>query len=84
MGENFTIPANNIIEKPVKLLTKNWDGIGPEIGASDLDHNENTDPAISADTLKPGEKMSINLEFQFLYNEKTQNLETTILRYSKD
>ncbi len=82
MGDNFTIPANNPGEKPAKLLTKNWDGIGPEIGASDLDHNGNTDPGISAVTLKPDEKMSIKLEFRFLDKEEELDLEKNILSYS--
>lgn len=84
MGDNFTIPANNPKEKPAKLLTKNWDGIGPEIGASDLDHNGNTDPDITIEPLKPGEEMSIKLEFRFLDNEKTQDLENTLLRYANN
>jgi len=82
MGENFTIPANSLTEKPAKLLTKNWDGIGPEIGASDLDHNGNTDPAISTGTLKSGEKMSIKLEFQFLDKKEELALEKKIINYS--
>lgn len=45
------------------LVEKNWDGVGPEVGASDLDHKGNTDPDISAASLNHGDKMSLRLEY---------------------
>ncbi len=82
-GDNFIIPADLPGEKPLKLLTKNWDGIGPEIGSSDPDHNGNTDTAISATSLAPGESMSIRLEFRFLDNKMTHILENKIVEYQQ-
>ncbi|HKJ79547.1 MAG TPA: DUF4432 family protein [Prolixibacteraceae bacterium] len=44
------------------LFKKNWDGIGIEIGASALDHNENTNPEVPVATaLNPGEKTSVQI-----------------------
>ena len=40
-----------------------------------------TDPDISAISLNPEEDMSVRLEFRFLDNKKTQNLEKIIKDY---
>lgn len=85
MGHNFTLPADTSGEKPSRLLMKNWDGIGPEIGSSDLDHKGNTDPVISTtSSLLPGNKMSLRLEFRFLDMKRTLDLEKKIVEYSKN
>ena len=48
------------------LFTKNWDGMGIEIGASALDHDENTDPAVPvANPLQPNEKFTNLTQLDF-------------------
>jgi len=81
IGENFLIPSDIPGIDPSKLLMKNWDGVGPEIGASDLDHMGNTDPDISAISLSPGEDMTVKLEFRLLDTERTLDLEKKITDY---
>ena len=44
-----------------KWLHRNWDGVGPEIGASSLDHDGNTDPGVTVEELKPGESTLLNI-----------------------
>ncbi len=47
-----------------KWLHRNWDGVGPEIGTSALDHDGDVDPAIRIGTLAPGEITVINMEIE--------------------
>jgi xylulokinase len=44
-----------------KWLFKNWDGVGPEFGASDLDHKGNTDKSVNIDKLESGESVTLNI-----------------------
>ncbi len=44
-----------------KWLHRNWDGVGPEIGASSLDHDGDTDPGVTVEELKPGETIVLNI-----------------------
>jgi len=44
-----------------KWLHRNWDGVGPEIGASSLDHDGDTDPGVIVEELKPGETTVLNI-----------------------
>jgi len=39
-----------------------WDGMGPEIGSSSLDHDGNVDPAISHDPVAPGDAVRLYSE----------------------
>ncbi|SMP49197.1 KpsF/GutQ family protein [Sphaerochaeta associata] len=45
------------------LIPKPWDGVGPEIGASDLDHGRRVDPAVVQEHLQPGESIRLRLSF---------------------
>ena len=49
-------PGTNFMKKP-------WDGLGPEIGASALDHDGDVDPSVPIPILQPGEKTTLGLEF---------------------
>ena len=44
-----------------KWLETNWDGVGPEFGASSLDHDGDGDPAVRTDALEPGESTRLNI-----------------------
>jgi len=44
-----------------KWLHRNWDGVGPEIGASPLDHDGDVDPEVEVSELDPGESTSLNI-----------------------
>lgn len=46
---------------PQPLFDRPWDGVGPEIGASDLDHGSDGDPAVNATTLEPGESLTLQI-----------------------
>jgi D-arabinose 5-phosphate isomerase GutQ len=48
----------------VILIPKPWDGIGPEIGASDLDHGQRVEPNIKQRALAPGEAIRLTLSFK--------------------
>jgi hypothetical protein len=41
------------------LMPVAWDGMGPEIGVSPLDHDGNLDPDIAHPPVSPGEKLSL-------------------------
>lgn len=48
------------------LFSKNWDGIGIEIGSSALDHDGNTDPVVPDQAaLNPGSSIEIPLLIEF-------------------
>jgi hypothetical protein len=42
-------------------LHRNWDGVGPEIGASALDHDGDVDPEVSVPMLAPGETTILHM-----------------------
>lgn len=44
-----------------KWLHRNWDGVGPEIGASSLDHDGDVDTGIKVTQLEPGEITVLNI-----------------------
>ncbi len=44
-----------------KWLHRNWDGVGPEFGASSLDHDGDTDPGVIVKDLKPGESTVLKI-----------------------
>ena len=55
----FALPENpeaNFMKKP-------WDGLGPEIGASALAHDGDVDPSVPIPILRPGETITLGLEF---------------------
>ena len=44
-----------------KWLHRNWDGVGPEIGASALEHDGDVDPGVKVSDLEPGETTVLNI-----------------------
>ena len=44
-----------------RIFTKNWDGVGPEIGASDLDNNGEVSENIEVRELASGESMKLQI-----------------------
>jgi hypothetical protein len=82
-GENFMIPSDQPGVPPRKMLEKNWDGIGPEIGASDLDHGDNVDPDAKISVLSAGESMVLQIELRFLDQIETDFYEKEVLNYLK-
>ena len=77
-SKEFTNSTND------SLLHKNWDGIGIEIGSSALDHNGNIDESVKyLSELKPGERKTIQLKFQWLENEQLASVEKEISACNK-
>lgn len=69
---------------PGRIFSKNWDGVGPEIGASDLDHEGDIDPAILQKELDPGESVTLPVYLRFAGNEEARRLQTEIDAYTAD
>lgn len=65
-SEEFCYPAEKKGDKPTPLLNRNWDGIGPEIGASSLDNGGRVDPDVKTPILLPGESQVLDLKFEML------------------
>lgn len=61
------------------LIPKPWDGVGPEIGASDLDHGQRVDPAVVQKSLQPGEAIRLSLSFTTLAPSQVQKWKKEIL-----
>lgn len=56
------------------VFHRNWDGMGIEIGASALDHNENTDPSVVPEKiLKPGESRRIIIDIEIVNAKETKS-----------
>ncbi len=72
-GFEFIIPGK-AGEPDRKLLHKNWDGVGPEIGASALDHDGDTDPSMVQEPLEPGESMELQIYLELLGKEAAGKL----------
>jgi hypothetical protein len=65
------------------LFNKNWDGIGIEIGASALDHNGNTDPAVPVPKpLKPKEKITNSISVRIINRNTCDDLAREFTKYS--
>lgn len=64
-GSNeFMIPDFDAANgQPERILNKAWNGVGLEIGASALDHDDDIDETIGLNPLYPGESMSIKMRF---------------------
>jgi hypothetical protein len=59
-SEEFTL------KNGTRIMDRNWDGMGIEIGSSALDHDGNTDPSVPDETfLPPGASREIKLKFSF-------------------
>ena len=82
-GTEFMIPGENG-NADRKLLSKNWDGVGPEIGASALDHDGDTDPAIIQSEIKPDESVELQIYLELLEQDSTQKLLIQIEDFNKE
>jgi hypothetical protein len=60
------------------LFQEPWDGVGPEIGASALDHNGKTDLTVPAPVLRPGASFKIRMIVEPLSSQQAQQLEQEI------
>lgn len=67
----------------VAIIPKPWDGVGPEIGASDLDHGNRTDPDVVQLPLAPGATQTLRMSITVLDQEKTRNLKNRIFAFSE-
>lgn len=67
------------------LFTRNWDGMGIEIGASALDHNENTDPSVPEPApLAPGSSLEISLTLDFVDGKVLKELSDEIRKFNEN
>ena len=64
-----------------RILERDWNGVGPEIGVSDLDHAGDVDPAIVRQPLEPGKSVTIKLQFRCLADEEAAEREREIRDY---
>ncbi len=65
------------------LFHKNWDGIGIEIGASALDHDENTDPSVPlVKSLEPKEKYTNYLSIKVIDSNTSIDIKKDFSEYS--
>ncbi len=83
-SDEFLIPSESPGGKDQPWLFRNWDCLGPEIGASALDHDDDTDPDVMVSTLLPGQSMKINLLIEPLNNVETGNLMSKIKKVTID
>lgn len=74
-GTEFLLPENP--ETP--FIPRSWNGVGPEVGASALDHDGNTDPEIGERKLNPGESRRLELSVRLLETDEAAALEETIV-----
>lgn len=63
---------------PRTLFQEPWDGVGPEIGASALDHDGRTDPNVQAVTLYPGETLELPITIELVSVEQAEVVEQEI------
>jgi len=77
-GGAYTDEFTNVFDgKP--LFTRNWDGMGIEIGSSALDHNGNTDPSVlEQEPLAPGSSIVIPLSIDFIDGNELKELSEEI------
>ena len=70
--------------KPARdILCAGWNGYGPEIGSSALDHDGNIDAEALHPVLAPGERVVIPMVFSLLDTEETEQLEAAIANYNQ-
>lgn len=73
-GTEFLWPG----EPHIPLIPKPWDGVGPEIGASDLDHGTNVDPDVAQQPLAPGESQRLTISIVPLTSRQIADLRNNI------
>ena len=62
------------------LFSRGWNGVGPEIGASDLDHRGNVDPDVVEPPLPPGESRKLQFSFRPVDGTEAQAIEAEMPR----
>ncbi|MDC7245960.1 MAG: DUF4432 family protein [Sphaerochaetaceae bacterium] len=62
------------------LIKKPWDGVGPEIGASSLDHDGDVDPEVLESALKPGKSRTLRISITMLNSIETQKMKKRITK----
>ncbi|MGA2614689.1 MAG: hypothetical protein ABSG38_14720 [Spirochaetia bacterium] len=60
-SEEFMIPREGG-SPPVPVIQRNWDGVGPELGTSDLDHAGQVEPGIRVLPLPPGGSREVEIK----------------------
>lgn len=65
------------------LMARNWDGVGPEIGASALDHDRDVDPAVISRPLPPKGRLELRVQVQMLAPEGVTGLAREIDTYNR-
>ena len=63
------------------IFLKPWDGVGPEFGASDLDHGASTAPDVPVFIMEPGQSMTLRIAVSLLDRFQTNSLRSSILSY---
>ena len=81
-SEEFLMPSGGR-DMPLQVFSKNWDGLGPEFGNSNLNHDGNTDPDISVNILEPGDELKINIILEFISKERVRDIARRIREYNQ-
>ena len=63
-SDEFLVPSGSDRRDGQKVLERNWDGIGPELGSSSLDHNGLTSTGAVTDPLPPGGSLDITIAIE--------------------
>ena len=74
-GKEFLWPHN----PGTALIPKPWDGVGPEIGASDLDHGDGADPQVVQAVLAPGASRRLTIAITLLHPTRLKAVKDEIL-----
>lgn len=78
-------PEFTTVDGGKPLFSKNWDGIGIEIGSSALDHNGNTEPVVAKPaSLQPDEAITIRLKLEFPDRKDTDKISKEIMSFNKN
>lgn len=65
------------------ILSAGWNGYGPEIGSSALDHDGNIDPEATHPLLAPQERVVIPMIFSLLDAQAAESLAMTITKFNQ-
>lgn len=73
-GVEFLLPE----DPDTPFIPRSWNGVGPEVGASALDHDGNTDPDVRESKLDPGESRRLELSVRLVDGDEAAALEERI------
>ena len=65
----------------VPVFERNWDGVGPEIGASALDADGDVDPAVAPRRLEPGDYLDLQLLLRPVDTDEATSIAQRIFHY---